>query len=134
MYKYKKIFIVCISLLYVFLTVIELIKYLRVDSNFYGVVYLLLSLIIIFFLVTIAYNYKKYYSSSRVSKLVIVIVLGLFTSFILNMFLINSMSYVDSSNTMIKSISFIKNILKPTIYFLVAVFTFLEINTIKLKK
>ncbi len=128
MYKYKKIFIVCTSIIYILLTIIELIKYLKIDSNLYGVLYLFLSLIIIFFLVTVAYNYKRYYSTSRISKLIIIIVLGMFTSFLLNRILINSMSYFDSSSVMINEIGIIKNIIKPIIYIFIAIFTFIEIK------
>ena len=134
MYKYKKIFIVCTSIIYVLLTIIELIKYLNVDSNLYGVLYLLLSLIIIFFLVTVSYNYKRSYSTTRISKLIIIVVLGLFTSFLLNRILISSMTYFDSSSEMISSIEVIKNIIKPIIYLFVAAFTYFEIKKIYLKK
>lgn len=134
MYKYKKIFIVCTSIIYILLTIIELIKYLNVDSNLYGVLYLLLSLIIIFFLVTVSYNYKRSYSTTRISKLIIIFVLGLFTSFLLNRILISSMTYFDSSSEMISSIEVIKNIIKPIIYLFVAAFTYFEIKKIYLKK
>lgn len=134
MYKYKKTFIVCTSIIYILLTIIELIKYLNVDSNLYGVLYLLLSLIIIFFLVTVSYNYKRSYSTTRISKLIIIFVLGLFTSFLLNRILISSMTYFDSSSEMISSIEVIKNIIKPIIYLFVAAFTYLEIKKIYLKK
>ena len=134
MYKYKKIFIVFTSIIYVLLTIIELIKYLKVDSNLYGVLYLVLSLIIIFFLVTVTYNYKRSYSATRTSKLIIIFVLGLFNSFLLNKILIASMSYFDSSSVMIDEIGFIKNIIKPIMYLLVAAFTFFEIKKINLKK
>lgn len=134
MYKYKKIFIVFTSIIYVLLTIIELIKYLKVDSNLYGVLYLVLSLIIIFFLVTVTYNYKRSYSATRTSKLIIIVVLGLFNSFLLNKILIVSMSYFDSSSVMIDEIGFIKNIIKPIMYLLVAAFTFFEIKKINLKK
>jgi len=134
MYKYKKIFIVFTSIIYVLLTIIELIKYLKVDSNLYGVLYLVLSLIIIFFLVTVTYNYKRSYSATRTSKLIIIVVLGLFNSFLLNKILIASMSYFDSSSVMIDEIGFIKNIIKPIMYLLVAAFTFFEIKKINLKK
>lgn len=134
MYKYKKIFIVFTSIIYVLLTIIELIKYLKVDSNLYGVLYLVLSLIIIFFLVTVTYNYKRSYSATRTSKLIIIVVLGLFNSFLLNKILIVSMSYFDSSSVMIDEIGFIKNIIKPIMYLFVAAFTFFEIKKINLKK
>ena len=134
MYKYKKIFIVFVSIIYILLTILELIKYIRVESNLYGLVYLFLSLLIIFFLVTIAYNYKRYYSTTRISKLIIVIVVGLFTSFVLNIVLINSMSYTDSSNEMLEKIGFIKNIAKPILYAFLAIFTFFETKIIILKK
>ena len=38
-YKYKKIFLLTFTLLYIVLTIIELIKYLKLDSELFGLIY-----------------------------------------------------------------------------------------------
>lgn len=132
MYKYKKISINIITLIYIILFIIELIKYFLIDSNIYGVFYLLINLFIIFLLVPVAYNYKKYYSNARISKLILILVLGIFSSYILKYIVINSMNYVDASKEYIESIKIIKNIFKGIIYGLILIFTLLEFKLDKI--
>ena len=132
MYKYKKISINLITAAYVILTIIELIKYLISSNNIYGVAYLCLSLLIIFLLVPVCYNYKKYYSTARLSKLIIIILLGIFSSYILNIVVLNNLNYIDGSKDYIKSIFAIKNIIKGIIYGLLFIFTLLEFKLDKL--
>ncbi len=126
MYKYKKIAIYSLTILYIILTIIEMIYYFLADSNLFGVIYLILSLFIIFLLVPICYNYKKYYSTARISKLIIVIVLGIFSSYILKYIVLNSMNYIDYSKNYIKSIFIYKNVFKGIIYFILTIFTIFE--------
>ena len=130
MFKIKKISIILLTILYIILTIIELAKYLCEDSNMFGLVYLFLSLIIIFLLVPVAYNYKRHYSKERISKLILVIVFGIFSSFILNAIVFKVMNYSDSSNEMIKSMFIIRNILKPVLYGFLLIFTIVESNII----
>ena len=56
--------------------------------------------LIIFLLVPCAYNYKKYYSPARISKLIIIILLGIFASFVLDKITIK----IDSSSEYINKI------------------------------
>ena len=132
MYKYKKISINFITVAYIVLTLVELIKYLTASNNIYGVIYLCLNLVIIFLLVPVCYNYKKYYSTARLSKLIIIMVLGIFCSYILNIIVLKNMNYVDGSKDYIESIFVIKNILKGIIYGLLLVFTLLEFKLDKI--
>ena len=132
MYKYKKISINLITLTYIILTIIELIKYLTSSNNVYGVFYLCMNLLILFLLVPVCYNYKKYYSAVRLSKLIIIVLLGIFSSYILNIIVLNNLTYVDGSENYIKSIFVIKNILKGVIYGLLLVFTLLEFKLDKI--
>lgn len=126
MFKYKKIFIVSIATIYTLLTISELVIYLGTDSNLYGLIYLFLSLIIIFFLIPAAYNYKRHYSIERISKLIIIVLLGIFSSYVLNIIILNSMPYKDSSYLMINKLFVIKNVVKPVLYGLILLFTIIE--------
>ena len=59
MFKYKKMTLLFCTFIYLVLSLIELIKYLLVDSNIFGLIYLLINLFIIFLLIPTSYNYKK---------------------------------------------------------------------------
>lgn len=131
MYKIKKIFINSITAIFISLFIIELFKYLKTDNNIFGVYYLITNLVIIFFLVPIAYNYKRYYSVARISKIIIVILIGLFSSFALEHIVSSIYSYTDDSATYIKNIFIIKNVLKTVIYILLTGFTVLEFKSEK---
>ena len=126
MFKYKKIAIYLITLIYIVISTIELIKYLIADNTIFGVYYLAINLFIIFLLVPCAYNYKRYYSSARISKLILVILLIIFNSFILEGILFKSVGYIDSSKEYIKSIFVYKNILKSILCFILAIFVAFE--------
>ena len=75
-----------------------------------------------------SHNYNRYYSSARISKLIIIFILGIFSSYFLN----KIVSYVDSSNVYIDSVFVYKNILKGIIYFFIFVFTLFEFKLDKL--
>lgn len=93
---------------------------------------MIINFIIIFLMVPVAINYKKYYSPQRISKLIIILILMIINSYILGPIILNSMSYVDSSKEYIKSIFVIKNILKGIIFGLLLVFTTFEFKLQKL--
>lgn len=126
MYKVKKTILYVLTLFFMILSLIELIKYFKVDTTLYGVLYLSINLIILFLLIPVTYNYKRNYSPARISKLLLIIIIGIFNSFILNNIVLNNMSYVDSSILYISSIRIIKNILKGIFYSLLGIFTFFE--------
>lgn len=131
MYKYKKVIIKIITLLYIIITFIETIKYLLFDSNIFGLIYLLISSFIIFLLVPTSYNYNRYFSGARISKFIIVVILGVFSSYFLNKIVL-SLSYVDVSSVYMDSIFLYKNIIKGIVYFLIFVFTCFEFRLDKL--
>ena len=134
MYKYKKLVINIVTMLFIFLSFIEFIIYLKTDSNLFGLIYLLLTLIIIFLLVPTTYNYKKYYSLARISKLIIIIILGLLNSFLLNYLVINNMNYVDSSLDYIHKIKILRIYLKPLLYLILTIITIFEFKGEKVIK
>ncbi len=132
MYKYKKYTIIILTVIYIILSIVEFIKYFLIDCNLFGLVYLLIDLLIIFLLVPVAYNYKRYFSSIRISKLIIVILIGIFNSYILYKIVINNMNYVDASIEFNNGIFIIKNILKGIVYFILLIFTIFEFKLEKL--
>lgn len=125
-YKYKKNTMSSIMLIFPLLTLIELIKYFFVDSNIFGLIYMIINFIILFLFIPTAYNYNKYYSAQRISKLVIVIILGIFSSYILGPLTLKVLSYKDYSKDFMSSIFVTKNILKGLIYLILIVITSLE--------
>ena len=126
MYKYKKLTLLIITLLFIILSLIELMYYFKVDSTLFGMIYLLITLFIVFLLVPTAYNYRKAFSASRASKLIIVIIVGIFCSYILGPLVIKNMSYLDDSKIYIKNIFLYKNIFKGILYFILTIFVLLE--------
>ena len=68
-FKYKKMTISLITLTYIILTIIEFVKYFLVDSNLFGMLYMLINAGMIFLIIPVMYNYNKYYSPQRISKL-----------------------------------------------------------------
>lgn len=134
MFKYKKKLLYIIMYLYIVLSIIEVIKYMFCSNNLFGIIYLMFVQLIIFFLVPVVYNYNKYFSKQRISKLIIIIILGFISSYLLNLLVINNMSYVDGSRMYNDSIFVIKSILKPLLYSLLLVFTLFEFKLDKLLK
>lgn len=126
MYKVKKSILYLLTLSFMILSLIELIKYFKVDTTLYGVIYLSINLIILFLLIPVTYNYKRNYSSARISKLILIIIIGIFNSYILNKMVLGNMNYIDASILYISSIKVIKNILKGIVYGSLVIFTFLE--------
>ena len=126
MFKYKKITFHFVAILFVILSIIELIIYLFNNNTIFGLYYLLINLLIIFFLLPCAYNYKKNYSAARNSKLIIIIILGIFNSFLLKPIVLNNVGYTDDSIFYLDKIFIIKNVLKIIIYAILAVICFLE--------
>lgn len=126
MYKVKKSILYLLTLSFMILSLIELIKYFKVDTTLYGVIYLSINLIILFLLIPVTYNYKRNYSSARISKLILIIIIGIFNSYILSKIVLNNMNYTDDSLLYISSIKVIKNILKGIVYGSLVVFTFFE--------
>ena len=134
MYKNKKIAIKFITCIFILLTLIEVLIYMLSKNNLFGLIYIIFNLLIIFLLVPISYNYNRYYSPARLSKLVIVIILGIFSSYLLNLVVLKNMSYIDNSKEYINKIFIIRSILKGLIYLLLIGFTALEFKLDKLLK
>lgn len=132
MYKYKKISINVITCIFILLTLIELVFYMFSKNNLFGLIYLILSFFVIFLLVPVSYNYNKYFSAARLSKLIIILLLILFNSYLLQLIVLHNMGYVDASNLYIKKIFVIKSVIKPIIDFIILLFILLEFKLDKL--
>ena len=128
MFKIKKRILFSITIIYLILTFIEFIIYLFNKSNLFGVVYLIISLLMIFFIIPTLINYSEKYSNVRVSKIIVFIIIGIFCSYFLMPIIISSLNYIDCSNRYGNSIFLIKNILKNIIYFLYLIFLLIELN------
>ena len=134
MYKYKKMILFILTFLFMVISFIEFIIYYRVDNTIYGLIYLLINLLIIFLLVPCAYNYRKKFNPARISKLIIILLLGIFNSYILHSVVINAINYTDASLKYIEKIYIYKNIFKGIIYFGLLMITIFEFNIKKLIK
>ena len=134
MFKYKKIALYICTFVFIFLSFAELIKYMFYDSNLYGLIYLINNLLIIFLLVPTTYNYKRYFSKIRISKLIIIILFGIFNSYILQNIVLNNMSVIDASKIYIDSIFVYKSVFKGIIYLVILVITIFEFKVEKLIK
>ena len=122
----KKKILIITTLIFILLTLIEYIKYFFSENNIFGLIYLVLNIFIIFLIIPITKNYNRYYSGQRISKLIIIIIVGLFCSFGLNHAVLNLLSYTDASKEYIDSIFITKNILKTIIYISLTIFTYYE--------
>ena len=134
MFKYKKVTLIICTFLYFIFSLIELIKYLFIDSNLFGLIYLINNLIILFLLIPTTHNFKKNFSKIRISKFILIVLFGLFNSFILQNIFLNNYEIIDSSKKYIESIFIIKNIFKLIIYIIIIIITVLEFNLKKLLK
>ncbi len=130
MFKHRKIILCVLCTLYIIFTCLELVKYMNFYSNVFGMIYLLISVFIIFLFVPLVINYKRKYSLSRVSKLFLIISLGLFSSFVLP----NIKNYIDLSKQYILNIKIYIYYLKPCIYLLLLIIILLEIKITKIIK
>jgi len=82
----------------------------------------------------VTYNYKRYFSKARISKLIIIIIFGIFNSFFLEMIVFNNINNIDIFYNYINNILIFKNIIKPIIYFVILIFILLETKAYLLLK
>ncbi len=134
MFKYKKISLYILTFLYIIFSFIEFIIYLKVENTIFGLYYLISTMVLIFLLVPCVYNYNSKHNNIRISKLIIVILLGIFNSFILSSIILNGYNYTDGSEKYINSIFIFKNILKPIIYFGLLIITIFETKLVNLTR
>ena len=101
MTKTAKIFYWVASILYVLATIYEIYIYMSMESNYVGIIYLFLSFFVMFLMLTVSYNYDRASVKHRISKNIIAISVGLFSSYIISLILPHVMGYEDASRMFI---------------------------------
>lgn len=131
MSKFIKYLYVILTGLFVLLTAYEIYMYLKVDSNYLGIFYLFFNFFVMFLMFTVTYNYDSASKNVRISKNIVAIVIGVIASFILALLLPHIFNYTDDSYLFSDSIYVISKIIKPIIYLLLGVVSFLEVKKVK---
>lgn len=126
----KKILFLCYSLLtliFIVLTILELINYFSFESNLIGVFYLILNLFIIFLLINMVVNFGKSNYKIRISKNLIIIVIGILASYLLGYIIPIILDYSDNSFLFVENIYIYSKVLKPIIYVFLGIISVLEV-------
>lgn len=126
---YKNIYKI-VFLLYLIFTIIEILMFLFNQTNYYGVYYLLINMLIIFSLLIININYKKANKKIRLSKNITNFILQIFSSYFLLNILINTYKYIDYSSKYISHIFITSKILKPIILLILIILNILDLYKI----
>ena len=124
--KIKNVYVL-LCLIYILVTILEIVKYFISESSLYGLIYLIMCIIIIFFITTTTINYNKGNKKKRFSKILIAVLLGLFSSFLLPLVIDNSLNY-EILNSYIDRNKLTINIIKPIIYLLFLLIAFYDIK------
>lgn len=124
--KVKNVYVL-LCLIYILVTILEIVKYFISESSLYGLIYLIMCIIVIFFITTTTINYNKGNKNKRFSKILIAVLLGLFSSFLLPMLIDNSLNY-EILNSYIDRNKLTINIIKPIIYLLFLLIAFYDIK------
>ena len=129
--KLKKIYMLLTSI-FSLLTIYEVIVYVLGSSNYFGLFYLILNLFIVFLMFMVSVNINKGNTMIRISKNAIIVVLGLFASFVLKYILSSVFGYVDESGVYINRVFISLKIVKPIIYLMLGVLSYLEYKNMKI--
>lgn len=126
----RKILFLCYLLLtfiFMVLTVFELVNYINFESNLIGLLYLILNFFIIFIMVNMIFSFAKSNYKVRISKNLIIIIVGILSSYMLGYILPIILDYTDKSFMFVKEIYVYSKILKPIIYVFLGIICVLEI-------
>lgn len=129
--RLKKIYMLLTSI-FSLLTIYEVIIYILGKSNYFGLFYLILNLFIVFLMFMVSVNIKKGNTMIRISKNAIIVVLGIFCSFVLKLILSEVFGYVDESNAYISNIFISLKVVKPIIYLMLGILSYLEYKNMKI--
>lgn len=129
--KLKKIYMLLTSI-FSLLTIYEVIVYVLGSSNYFGLFYLILNLFIVFLMFMVSVNIKKGNTMIRISKNAIIVVLGLLASFVLKYILSSVFGYVDESGVYINRVFISLKIVKPIIYLMLGILSYLEYKNMKI--
>lgn len=122
-----------ITALFSILTVIEIFIYMKMYSNLLGVIYLYINFFIFFMLYTVSINYNKANKNIRFSKIILLIILGIISSFVVSLMIPYFIDYTDSSFVFEEKVFIISKIFKPLLYLALGYFSYLEYD-FKFKK
>lgn len=131
MNRFIKYFYVFITMLFAVLTAYEIYIYMSINSNYFGIIYLFLNFFVMFLLFTITINYKEGSKKIRVSKNVVVIIIGIISSFILTLILPKIFNYSDDTYLFNDKVFIISKLIKPIIYLSLGVISALEIKNFR---
>ena len=126
----RKVIFSCYTLLtfiFIVLTCLELIEYFKFESNLLGLLYLLLNFFIIFIMILVVINFGRANYKIRISKNIIIIIVGVISSFLLGYFIPVVLDYTDKSFLFVKEIYIYSKILKPIIYVILGLCSIFEI-------
>lgn len=126
----RKILFLCYVLLtfmFIVITCLEFINYLNFESNFIGLLYLIVNFVILFLLINMVLNFGKSNYKIRISKNLIVIVLGILSSYLLGYIIPWFLDYSDSSFLFVENIYVYSKVLKPILYVFLGIICILEI-------
>lgn len=126
--KIIKYFYYGITIVFILLTLFEIIIYMKTYSNLLGIIYLFLNFFIIFMLTTVSFNYNKANKKIRISKNILSILIGISSSFIISLFIPYLINYLDSSFVFEERIFLISKILKPILYLLLLFISYADIG------
>lgn len=114
------------SFIFTILTIIEIIIYLLNETNYYGLYYILISLLIIIIL-NIKVNKK-----TKLNKSLFIVVLQIFNSYFLFNILTKSYKYIDYSSKYISNIFVTSKIIKPILVTILVLTSFLNLYKINI--
>lgn len=129
--KLKKVYML-FSFIFSILTIYEVVVYLIGYSNYFGLYYIIVNLIILFMLIMVSVNVRNTNSKNRLVKNMVIIILGFISCFLLEYILSSVYSYSDQSKSYIKSIFISIRVLKPMVYVLLGGLSYLEYKNMKI--
>ena len=115
-----------VTIVFCLSTLFEIYNYMFFNSNLFGFIYLLINCFISSGLIIMCYNFKIANVKIRISKNLLIIILGLFSSFLLYYVVVGFMSYADESLDFINRIFLSIKVFKPILYFVLLIFSMLE--------
>lgn len=119
-----------LTLIFVILTLVEIIIYISMNSNLLGLLYLFGNFFIIYILFMNNYNYIKTNIKVRISNNIVIVMLGIFLSFILFFVIPILLTYSDESYLFNESVYVISKVLKPIIYVIILTLTIFDIRSL----
>lgn len=116
-----------LMMIYIIVSIIELIKYFCFSSSLFGLFYMIINLVIILLMLILSFKYNETTKKSRIIIMIIMLMLGIFNSYLLNMIITKCVSY-EVISSFASNIYLTKMIIKPIIFVLFIFITFIDIR------